>query len=295
MPFPLDVSTLVQHGGGSRYLVFGAAYGDRPFTAADRLTMFDALDGSSWLVPVPPAWIGGEGSWVQVLDPNPFDDEVVLADDFPIAGETASVFVDGEWTDAPAVQRNVLPPQVTESFGDPFELRLFDRAGDLIWAVSEFHSVGREGFHWAVADNVVLAMRCTSWDQNGYCGWVDDQPPQEELVGFDIETGEELWTSTGYREIPIVAGDVGIVSDVTGEFGSYDDGYVLVDLRSGERIGPKSGVWPSRSFVEECCGGYVYQHVERSGGVVIATDAEHVRVWYPPGFEMPTVSVDLMG
>jgi hypothetical protein len=295
VPFPLDVSALAQRGDGSRYLVFGTAYGGRPFTAADQLTMFDTLDGSSGLVPVPPAWIGGEGGWVQVLDADPLDDEVVLADDFPIAGETTSVYVDGQWTDAPAVRRDVLPPQITESFGAPFELRLFDGAGDLIWAVPDFHSVGREGFHWAVADSVILAMRCTSWDQDGFCGWVDDQPPQEELVGFDIQTGAELWTSTGYRAVPIVAGDMGIISDVTGELGTLDDGYVLVDLRSGERIDPEADRWPSGSFAEECCGGYVYTHVERSGGAVIATDGEHVRVWYPPGFTMPTVSVDLMG
>ena len=168
----------------------GSPIGVDPVEAGDQLTVVDTLEGTTWAVPVPPSWVGGDGGWVQVIDVNPFDGEFVLADDVPMAGETAAVYVDGAWTEDPAVLREALPPQVTETFGEPFELRLFDGAGDLVWAVPEFHSVSREGFHWLVADSVVLAMRCTTWDDDA-CNWVNDQGPEEELVAFDIETGQE--------------------------------------------------------------------------------------------------------
>src|SRR5690606_30448807 len=133
-------------------------------------------------------------------------------DDFPVGGETAAVYVDGEWTEDPAVQRANLPPQVTETFGEPYELSLHVGAGGLLWSAPGFHGISREGFHWAVADDVVLAMRCVSWSADGSCGWVDDEPPEEELVAFDIDTGRELWTLEGSRAIPVLAGDRAIVT-----------------------------------------------------------------------------------
>lgn len=293
--FPIDVAELGERGRGERFLVLGVPIGTRPLAADDRLTVVDTLDGAHFDVPVPPSWVGNEGGWVQVVDANPFDDDVVLADGWPSPGEVAAVFVDGAWSDDPADQRAVLPAQVTETFGDPYELRLFDGAGDLVWAVPEFHSVSREGFHWAVADTVVVAMRCPEWDADGSCGWTGDVPPTEELVAFDLGTGEELWTSSDDRSLPVLAGDLGIALLVTGGPGAADDGYVLVDLRTGERVGPPGDPWPSGAFLQECCGGDVYTNVRRAGGVVIATDQGHVRVWYPPELTAPTVSVDLAG
>jgi hypothetical protein len=294
VPFPTDVTALAERGDGSgRFVVLGPRNGSGPIRADDRLMVIDTLDGATSEVPVPPSWVGVDGAWVQVVDADPSDDDYVLADGFPIGGETAAVLVDGAWTDDPTVQRDALPKQVTETFGEPYELRLFDGAGDLIWAAPDFHGISREGFHWAVADDVVLAMRCVNWDPDGYCGWVDDDPPQEELAAFDIETGRELWRREGAHAVPVLVDNRAIATD-RDEQSVAPTGYVLLDLQTGERIGPEGDPWPSTAFAQECCGGDVYVNVQRHGAVVVATNMEHVRIWYPPELTTPTVTVDLM-
>lgn len=296
LPLPAaDLAELGERGAGSdRFLVLGPKLGGGLVVDGDRLLVVDTLDGSTTDVPVPPSWIANEGGWLFLVDTDPLDDEVVVADGAPSPGESAALYVDGSWTDDPAVRRELLPLQVTETFGEPFELRLYDGAGDLVWTVPEFHSVGREGFHWAVADDVVVAMRCPEWDADGYCGWVGDEPPTEEMVGFDVTTGAELWTRPGSAAVPVIAGSTAIVTDRDGDT-STSGGYVLVDLLTGERIGPDGDAWPEGSFTQECCGGDVYVNVRRDGGVVVATNQEHVRIWYPPEVTRPTATVDLMG
>jgi outer membrane protein assembly factor BamB len=204
------------------------------------------------------------------------------------------VYVDGTWSDDSQLRRYLLPLEMTETFGEPFELQLLDGAGDLVWAVSEYHGISREGFRWLVADDVVVAMRCAEWDADGACVWGDDGPPEEEMVGFDIETGAELWTLPGTRSVPVAAGNTAIVTDWDGDTVA-SSGYVLVDLVTGERIGPDGDPWPAEAFAQECCGGDVFVNVQRDGGVVVATNMEHVRVWYPPELTTPTVTVELMG
>lgn len=296
--FPVPLADLAEFGergyGSSRFVVLGPRSGSGLVFDGDRLVVVDTLDGSTTDVPVPPSWIANEGGWLYLLDADPADGEVVIADRSPLPGESAALFVDGSWTQDPALQRELLPMRVTETFGEPFELRLFDGAGDLVWSVPDFHSVGREGFHWVVADDVVVAMRCPEWGTDGYCGWVGDEPPKEEMVGFDVDTGEALWTKDGSYAVPVLAGNTAIVTEWSDDT-IASSGYVLLDLRTGERIGPDGDPWPEGSFVEECCGGYVYVHTELDGGVVIVTNEEHVRVWYPPELTRPTLTVDLMG
>jgi hypothetical protein len=298
--FPLDVSALAWRGSGRRFMVLGERHEVTQISDGDLLTIVDVLDGATWEIPYPPTSIGrrADETWFTVHDVNPLDDEFVLVHGHLPPNEVRSAYVDGSWTNDPDALRDVLPLTVTETFGEPFELRLLDGAGDLVWAVPDFHSVGREGFHWAVADDVVVAMRCAAWNAEGYCGWTDDAPPAEELVGFDIETGQELWTLPGYRSLPVIDGNVAIVSDPTGEVGTWVDGYVLIDLLTGARVDNGSeflDAWPSGSFVEECCGGSDYVQVGQIGAIVIATNGAHIRIWYPPELTFQTVSVDLTG
>lgn len=293
VPFEGELGELVEAGGDDdgRFVVFGPRPGD-PVAPDDRLIVLDGLGGSTRSVPVPPAWVTGEAGWVQVLHGSASDGPV-LADGFPAPGATPAVYVDGNWTDDPAVQRDVLPRQLSESFEEPFELRLLDGAGTKLWSVPGFHGVSREGFRSALADDVALAMRCTDWDPDGNCSPAGDGPPPEEMVAFDLSTGSELWSVPGTRAAAVVAGDTAIVTAAAGEFGRSTDGYVAIDVRTGERTGPAGEAWPAGSFVQECCGGDVYVNVRRFGSIVVATDTDHVRVWYPPALTTPTVVVDL--
>lgn len=297
--FPADVSSLDQVGVGDRFMVLGQRREVTEIVAGDLLSIVDLLDGTTWEIPYPPTAVGepADSVWFTVHDVSPTDDEFVLVDGYPSSGEVRSVYADGSWTENVQTYRDVLPPTATETFGEPFELRLRDGAGDLVWAVPDFHGISREGFHWAVADDVVIAVRCLEWDSEGYCGWSDDGPPPEELAGFDIDTGQELWTLSGYRAVPIIDGNRAIITHDDNGDGVADNGYVLVDLLTGERADTDSELsdtWPVGAFAQECCGGDEFVHVEQAGAIVVATDEEHIRVWYPPELTFQTASVDLM-
>lgn len=294
--FPVEEEVLVGLGvrgfGDPRFLVLGPRIGDEPISGTERLLVVDTLDGSTTDVPLPRGSFGTSGGWVEVIDADPAADDFVLADRAGSTDQVTAVYVDGEWSDDPTHLRDLAPPRITETFGEPFELRLLDGAGELVWAVPGFHGISREGFRSAIADDVVVAMRCVEWDADGTCGWVGDEPPHEELVGFDLTSGEELWVRDGAHAVPVVAGNSAIVTDRVGD-AVTSSGYVLIDLLTGERIGP-DGAWPDGAFAQECCGGDVYVNVQRHGAVVVATNMDHVRVWYPPELTTPTVTVDLM-
>jgi len=289
-----DLADFMERGfGTSRTLVLGPKVTDGPVGADDSLLLVDTLDGSMTSIPVPPSWVGNEGGWANPIDLDPTGGDVVIADRTPSPGELAAVYVDGRWTEDPAVRRDVLPAQITESFGEPFELRLLDGGGAEVWAVPEFRGISREGFRTAIAEDVVVAVRCVEWDADGVCTQDDDGQPVEELVAYDLETGDQLWSTPGARALTAVTGNTALATARAGEFGLTADGYVVLDLTSGEAV--PGTTWPAGTFDEGCCGEGEYVHVHRIGGVVVATDEEHVRVWYPPELTQPTVTVDLMG
>lgn len=289
-----DIADFMERGfGSSRTLVLGPKLTDGPVGADDLLLLVDTLDGSIISIDVPPSWVGNEGAWANPIDLDPAGGDVVIADRAPSPGERVAVYVDGAWTEDPAVLRDLLPVQVTESFGEPFELRLLDGSGDEVWSVPEFRGINREGFRTAIAEDVVVAVRCVGWDADGVCTQDDDGQPVEELVAYDRETGDQIWSTPGARALTAVTGNTALATARAGEFGLTADGYVLLDLMTGEAV--PGTAWPAGSFDEGCCGEGEYLHVSRMGGVVVATDMDHVRVWYPPELTAPTVTVDLMG
>lgn len=294
VPFTSDVTGLDVRGQGDRFAVLGAAGSDTVVDAGSRLLVVDLVDGSTEQVPYPSEAYGTDPyQFFSVYDVDPLDDEFVLTLGSLYPGEVRSVLVDGAWTADREVMRSVLPQAITETFGEPFELRLLDGGGDIIWAAPDFHGISREGFRWAIAQDVVVAVRCAEWDADGLCPWVDDGPPAEELVAYDVETGAELWTTPGARALVAVAGNTALATATAGEFGLTTDGYVLLDLMTGEAV--PGTTWPSGAFAEGCCGEDETVHVSRFGGIVIATNGNHVRVWYPPELTTPTAAVDLMG
>jgi hypothetical protein len=284
--FELDVTDLDVRGAGGRFVVLGVGYDGPTIDAGSTMLVLDVLDGSIETVPYPPEAYGHPGdAYFTVHDADPEDAAAVIVLGSLWPGDARAARSGGAWTTDPDVLRAVLPPALSETYREPFELRLLDGAGDLIWAAEEFHGISREGFRWAIGDSVVVAVRCAEWDADGICSWVGDEPPREEVVAFDLASGDELWSTPGARAFPVVVGDLGI--------GTVDGGgYELVDLRTGARVG---GPWPAGSFDQECCGGDDYVHVERDGGLVVATAQDRVRVWYPESATSATVAVDAMG
>ncbi len=298
VPFPIDVTDRHVVGAADRFVLLGVRRDVEEIVSSDVLTLVDLLDGGTTAIPYPPGVVGRPAStpWFEIHDPDPVDDEVVVIVEGSSPGSARAAFVDGGWRDDAGTLRDVVPPTVATTFEEPFELRLVDGAGEVVWSVPEFHGPSREGFHWTVADDVVLAMRCLDWDPEGWCSWTDDGPPTEELVGFDRATGAELWTLPGPRAVPVLAGDRAIVTHDADGDGVAADGYVLIDLRTGESPAENSGdvdAWPFGAFAEECCGGDEFVHVRRDGAVVIATNSTTVRVWYPPEATAGTTEVDL--
>ncbi|MFZ9041470.1 MAG: hypothetical protein ACO225_07310 [Ilumatobacteraceae bacterium] len=284
--FEIDVTDLEVRGVGGRFVVLGVGSDGPTIDAGSEMLLLDVLDGSIETVPYPPEAHGHPGdAYFTIHDADSADSDAVIVLGSLSPGDARAVRSGGVWTTDPDVLRAVLPPAVSETFGEPFELRLLDVAGGLIWAAEEFHGISREGFRWAIGDSVVVAVRCAEWDADGICPWLGDEPPREEVVAFDLASGDELWSTPGARAFPVVAGDLGI--------GTIDDGgYELVDLRTGARVG---GPWPAGSFDQECCGGDDYVHVERDGGLVVATAWDRIRVWYPESATSATVAVDAMG
>ncbi len=300
VPFPMDVTDRHVVGAGDRFLLLGVRRDAGAIAPEDELTVVDLLDGATTAIPYPPSVIGRPAteSWFVIHDPDPSDEELAVSLAGSAPGSARSVFVDGTWSDDPATLRDVVPPTVTATFEEPFELRLIDGAGDLDWSVPDFHGPSREGFHWTVGDDVVLAMRCLDWDPEGGCSWTDDGPPAEELVAFDRATGAQLWTLPGPRAVPVLAGERAIISHDADGDGLAADGFALIDLRTGEPPVERSGgvdSWPVGAFAEECCGGDEFVHVRQDGAVVIATNSANVRIWYPPESTTVTSVVDLMG
>lgn len=292
VPFPSDVTGLDLRGQGDRFAVLGVAGSEAVIDPGSRLLVVDLLDGSTEEISYPPEAYGTDPyQWFAVYDADPLDDEYVLALGSLYPGDVRSVAVDGSWTADHDVWRSVLPTAVTETFGEPFELRLLDGGGDVIWAAPDFHGISREGFRSAIAEDVVVAVRCAEWDAAGVCTWVDDEPPAEELAAYDLESGAELWTTPGARALVAVAGNTALATARAGEFGLSAAGYVLLDLTTGVAV--PGTTWPSGAFAEGCCGEDEVVHVNRTGGIVIATNGDHVRVWYPPELTTST-TVDLM-
>ena len=220
--------------------------------------------------------------------------EVLIAATDMSSSTADLVYRGGSWSDDPADLRE-LPPtlRIPYAAADP-GLQLLDGAGDVVWTVPGFHSISREGFNSAVADSVVLAMDCPGWTEENSCSWVGETPPEERLVAYDIDTGDELWSRPGGRSFAAIDGDRAIMVDDLDGDGELD-GWRLVDLRTGDTpAGVEVTEWAADDiFFNECCGAgdYVFTHLD--GGVLFESNEDRVRVWLPPEVTTASVSVDL--
>ncbi|MAT05414.1 MAG: hypothetical protein CL424_10280 [Acidimicrobiaceae bacterium] len=272
---------VVQDVSGQRLLV-GASWTSPAIESSDRLGVVD-LDGfAATDIPYPDLAIGDAPDVVRY-------ELIETVDELLVAGTSMSssvpdlVWTGEAWSSDPADLRR-LPPTLDHPFGSDEPLQLLDGAGEVIWSVPGFRGISREGFNSAITDSVVLVMECLTWTDDLGCQWVDDTPPEEQLVAFDLQTGERLWARPGGQAFAAIEGDRGIVTSA--------EGWELIDLRTGERVDDQPvTAWPqSDIFANECCGAGDYIWTRLDGGVLFESLGDRLRVWFPPEASTPTVT-----
>jgi hypothetical protein len=65
----------------------------------------------------------------------------------------------------------------------------------------------------------------------------------------------------------------------------------MIDTATGAAVGDEQCWDDPETFRTGCCGESEFVWVHRDGGVVIATNNDHVRVWYPAAIDEQTRSI----
>ncbi|TDT17452.1 hypothetical protein BDK89_3062 [Ilumatobacter fluminis] len=269
---------------GDRVLV-GVPWDAGVIDADSRLGVID-LDGfTATDIPYPDVAIGTPSDRVryELIE----GDGALLVAATPIDGSLPETVWTGEaWSSDPDDLRS-LPPTLRIPYGEDSVLELLDGAGDVVWSEPGFHHISREGFASAVSGSVALVMECLTWTDGAGCQWLDENtPPDEQLVAFDLETGERLWSRPGGQAFAALDGNRGIVT--------ADVGWELIDLRTGERVDDVAvAAWPQDDiFFNECCGAGDYIWTRLDGGVLFEATGDRLRVWLPPEASTPTITTD---
>lgn len=286
----LDIGTPTRFGDAyvadvDEHLVLLGTTWTKPVAPEDDLLVVDVGDGSAREIPYPDIAVGGLSDSVRFEIVNGDDAERVVGVEL---GESMPgvVWTGDSWSSEPTALRS-LPPLLRLPFGVEEPLRLVDGAGGVVWEVAGFHTISREGFNSAIADSVVLAMECLDWTDDFGCQWIDETtPPREQLVAFDLATGERLWVRPGVQSFAAIDGDRGIVT--------AEQGWELIDLRTGQRVDDEPVTTWSQDgiFANECCGAGDYIWTSLDGAVLFESTADRLRVWFPPEASTPTVATD---
>jgi hypothetical protein len=263
-----------------RFLLLGPSDDSHRISVADdALRVLDKRTGSVTTIPYPER-ADGQQSFSLVFEIDGVGDQplVLHLDPFDVP---VGVYLDGQWRTDEASIRSVATDRVREDYAG-HALSAIDPLGNTIWSIPDFASVPSEGFRWAETDGVVIANRCVQ--PSGVAGC-----DEGSMIGLDMATGEQLWQLAGFRGVSALGDGAALITDENAE------GFVLIDVSTGERVTGHSAWADADAFRTACCGEGDYVWVGRDGGIVYAVNNEKVRLWYPPSSNASqSVSVSLM-
>jgi hypothetical protein len=282
-PQGLDGVQLLASAG--RHALFGPQNGRVVDVDTDRLTLLDLVTLESSQIPFPDE-TNGQGPFGLYFGMT--DDGTVVYPEPNSARAITAVYRDGEWRSDEASILAAWPIRVAFSFdGDIAELVGRDGLGEVVWSRPELTDIGNEGFRTATSDDMTVVSACVTRTIETGCTDV-------ALFGIVTETGDIRWRLPGRRSVSAAGGGFALATDgadVASDTVPDPPGYVMIDTSTGAALGDDQHWDDPEEFRTGCCGESEFVRVRRDGGVVIATNYERVRVWYPATIDAGTRTV----
>jgi hypothetical protein len=285
--------------GSDRFRLFGVGQphdeqGQPQPGAADAvLTVLDTDTMATTEIPYPPAFYTGEqyADWIQLIETADSGGGWLLkqysSENYPVV---SSVFVDGTWSEDAAIIRSVVPVTAYAAYGMGSAWNGLDPLGAVIWTVPDRVAFWAEGPLSFEDGNVELLMVCDRYDPTENGGSECVSPA---LLGVDRDSGTTLWELPGHREVAAVGDGYALVSD------AYDPSngvppttWMVVDTTTGEPVDAQTwsyATFETNPYSMEDEGMWI----RRTGGVVLAVNGQHIRVWTPASSSTGTVNVSL--
>jgi hypothetical protein len=256
------------------------------------LLILDTTTMAMTEVPFPPDYYTGErwADWIQLVETDAVADGWILkqfGEEYPIV---ASVFVDGAWTADPTIIQSVVPVTPFSSYGMGSPWNGLDPHGQIVWTLPDKVAYWSEGPWRFQDDDIELLVVCERYDPTTDGGSLCVAPG---LVAVDGESGTILWELPGHRQVAAIGDGYAIVSDTNDLYdGSSPTSWFMIDTATGETIDGQ--VWNYETFETNY---YSMEEdgiwVRRVGGIVIAVNGQHIRVWMPGVRSNGTVEVSL--
>jgi hypothetical protein len=288
--FPADSDRFRLFGAGQPHDEQGQL---QPGAADAMLTVLDTETMATTEVPYPPDYYTGEryADWIQLVETADVGAGWILkqysSENYPIV---SSVFVDGTWSEDPAVIRSVVPVTAFAAYGMGSEWRGLDPLGVPIWTVPDRVAFWAEG-PWKFEDGILeLLMVCDRYEPTDDGGSECLSP---ELLGVDSGSGATLWELPGHRQVAVVGDGYAIVTDDHDPSnGIPQTTWNLIDTATGEPVEGQTwgyDTFETNPYSMEDEGMWI----RRAGGVVVAVNGQHIRVWMPASVSNATITVSL--
>ena len=161
------------------------------------------------------------------------------------------------------------------------------KSGDVLWTAPELQAAGSLAQSFAtrvLSDGVVLAIGCTKPGSNGN---LSEAACGMRLVGVRASDGTILWQHATTGAVPVLEGNLAIVSD------SIDEpSWSMIDTTTGELVPGQHWADPA-SFTVPAEQEYMTDLTFNDGGVVVVTHTGMITVWYPKAAGLAPHAVNL--